>query len=289
MTLLILTLVLGSAAVHATWNLWAKQVGDEGRRTSLLWLLTMLSALIYAPIAGTMLIRGQARPDPSWWPWILGSGVIHVAYFYLLIAGYRSSDLSLVYPVARGTGPLLAALGALIWLGERPTLASAAGIVLVLGGVAILSFRPGMIADPRSGQGVRYGLATGAFIALYTLWDAWAVKRVGIPPLVFYWSGEVVRVFLLTPLMLTDRAGVARLWRAQRLRVLGIALLSPLSYLLILIAFRHGAVSHIAPARELSILIGAYLGARVLGEGERRRRLFAATSFAAGVVLLAWA
>jgi drug/metabolite transporter (DMT)-like permease len=288
-TLLILALVLGSALIHASWNLWAKQIGDGGRRSSLLWLLTTLSALFYAPFALALLVWGGARPDASWWPWILGSGVIHVGYFYMLLAGYRRADLSLVYPVARGTGPLLAALGALAWFGERLTLPAIAGIALVVAGVAFLSLRPGMLQDKRSGQGLRYGLATGAFIAVYTLWDAWAVKRVGIAPLVFYWSGEVARVLLLSPLALADRPGVLRVWREHRWRVLGIALLSPLSYILILIAFQHGNVSHIAPARELSILIGAYLGARVLGEGERWRRMAAAAAFAAGVILLALA
>jgi uncharacterized membrane protein len=80
---------------------------------------------------------------------------------------------------------------------------------------------------------------------------------------------------------------MAALWRAQRWRVLGIALLSPLSYILILLALRQGDVGHIAPAREVSILIGAYLGGRVLGEGDRRRRLVAAAAFAAGVIALA--
>jgi uncharacterized membrane protein len=115
------------------------------------------------------------------------------------------------------------------------------------------------------------------------------VKRAGIPPLVFYWAGEVVRVIVLSPAVLGARREMAELWRAQRWRVLGIALLSPLSYILILLALRRGDVGHVAPAREVSILIGAWLGGRVLGEGDRRRRLVAAAAFAAGVVALALA
>jgi drug/metabolite transporter (DMT)-like permease len=236
-----------------------------------------------------MLARGHVHPDASWAPWMIGSAVIHVGYFYALLAGYRVADLSVVYPVARGTGPVLAALGAVAVLGEHLTAFSTAGIALVVVGVLTLSLKPGVLRDPTAGKGLRYGLVTGAFIALYTLWDGWAVKRVDIAPLLFYWVGEVVRMVVLTPAALSDREGVARLWRSQRARVLGIALLSPLSYILILIAFQSGAVSHIAPARELSILIGAYLGGRLLGEGERRRRLIAAAAFAAGVVALALA
>lgn len=289
MTSTVVALVLASAVIHATWNLWTKQIGDGSRRSLLLWLLTGLSSLIYAPVALGMLARGTVSPQISWLPWVLGSGIIHVGYFYMLLAGYRAADLSVVYPVARGTGPVLAALGAIAMLGERPNPVSGLGIGLVVVGVLTLSLKPGITHDPAAGRGLRYGLATGVFIALYILWDGWAVKRIGIPPLLFYWSGEIVRVLLLTPLALSDCEGVARLWRAHRPRILGIAALSPLSYILILIAFRAGAVSHIAPARELSILIGAYFGGRVLGEGERRRRLIAALAFAAGVVALALA
>ena len=110
-----------------------------------------------------------------------------------------------------------------------------------------------------------------------------------MPPLVFYWGGEVVRVLLLSPVALRAPGDIAALWRSQRWRVLGIALLSPLSYILILLALRLGDVGHIAPAREVSILIGAWLGGRVLGEGDRRRRLIAAVAFAGGVIALAFA
>jgi uncharacterized membrane protein len=135
---------------------------------------------------------------------------------------------------------------------------------------------------------VRWGLATGGSIAIYTLWDAWAVQRAHIPPLFFYAAGELVRVIVLAPWALADRAGVAQLWREHRGRIVGIAAFSPLSYILVLIAMQWGAVSRIAPARELSILIGAYLGGRVLGEGDRRRRQIAAAAFVAGVVALAF-
>jgi uncharacterized membrane protein len=93
---------------------------------------------------------------------------------------------------------------------------------------------------------------------------------------------------VLAPWALADRAGVAQLWREHRGRIVGIAAFSPLSYILVLIAMQWGAVSRIAPARELSILIGAYLGGRVLGEGDRRRRQIAAAAFVAGVVALAF-
>ncbi len=285
----VLLLVLGSAVVHATWNLWTKQLGPDVRSAPLLWLLTAISSVAYAPFALALLASSGWRPESGTLALIVGSGVIHVGYFVLLLRGYRAADLSLVYPLARGTGPLLATAGAVALLGERPTPLSVTGALLVVAGVLVTTGRPAGVSMAALGPGVRYGLATGVAIAIYTLWDGWSVKRAAIPPLVFYWGGEVVRVALLSPAALGARHEIAELWRTQRLRVLGIALLSPLSYILILLALTRGDVGHIAPAREVSILIGAWLGGRVLGEGARRRRLVAAAAFTAGVVALALA
>ena len=284
----VLLLVLGSACVHATWNLWTKQLGPTVRSASLLWLLTAISSLVYAPFVWALLARDGWRPDANALALIVGSGIIHVGYFVLLLRGYRDGDLSIVYPLARGTGPLVATAGAVFLFGERPTLLSVTGALLIAAGVLVVT-TGGERTQRRFGPGVAYGLATGVSIAVYTLWDGWAVKRAAVPPLVFYWGGEVVRVLLLSFVALRAPAGIGTLWRAQAPRVLGIALLSPLSYILILLALRHGAVGHIAPAREVSILIGAWLGGRVLGEGDRRRRLVAAAAFAGGVVVLALA
>lgn len=289
MTLATLALVLASAAIHASWNLWTKQLGPSVRTGTLMWLLVVISAVVYAPFALVVAARSGWRPDAASIGLIVGSGLIHVVYFGLLLRGYRVGDLSIVYPVARGTGPLLAATAAISLFSEAPTVFSTAGLLLIVAGIVVLTWHPDPAKHEKIAPGLRYGLATGALIAVYTLWDGWAVKRAGIPPLVFYWAGELVRVVVFTPMALGDRAGVAALWRTQWPRVLGIALLSPLSYILILLAMRTGAISHIAPAREISILLGAYLGGRVLGEGDRRRRLIAAGAFAMGVVALALA
>jgi drug/metabolite transporter (DMT)-like permease len=298
--LLVLGLVLASAALHATWNLWTKQLGRPDpsgvhiRQASLLWLLTAISSVFYAPFAWATILATHWRPDPVSLALILGSGLIHVGYFFLLLRGYRAGDLSLVYPLARGTGPLLATAGAVALFHEHPTALSVTGALLVVAGVAVMTWRAPGSAVARVGPAVRYGLATGVAIAVYTLWDGWGVKRAGVPPLVFYWAGEVVRMVTLAPLAAGQRTEMAALWRTQRPRVIGIALLSPLSYILILIALRQGDVGHIAPAREVSILIGAWRGTHpkggsgsVLGEGNRRRRLVASAVFAAGVIVLA--
>lgn len=290
MPLLVLGLVLASAVIHATWNLLTKQLGPSVRQVSLLWLLTAISSVFYAPFAWATIAATHWSFSPAALVLIVGSGWIHVGYFFLLLRGYRAGDLSLVYPLARGTGPLLATAGAVALFGEHPTWLSVTGALLVVTGVAVMTMpaaRGARGARGHASAAVGYGLATGVAIAIYTLWDGWGVKRAGVPPLVFYWAGEVVRVLTLTPLAAGQRGEIATLWRTQRARVIGIALLSPLSYILILLALRRGDIGHIAPAREVSILIGAWLGGRVLGEGDRRRRIVAAVAFAAGVIALA--
>lgn len=287
MSLTVLLLVLASAVIHASWNLWIKQLGPNVRSAPLLWLLTAISAVVYAPFALALFFQGGWRPDALALGMIVGSGFIHVGYFVLLLRGYRAADLSLVYPVARGTGPLLAAAGAVVLLGERPTPLAVAGALSIATGVLVITGWQALGAPRAPGPGVLYGLATGLSIAVYTLWDGWAVKRALIPPLVFYWAGEVVRVLLLAPAALGARREMTELLRTQRWRIAGIAVLSPLGYILILLALRTGDVIHVAPAREMSILIGAWLGGHVLGEGHRRRRLIAAAAFAAGVMAFA--
>lgn len=291
MTLLVLLLVLVSALIHATWNLWIKQIAPGHRGPTQVWLLTLLSALIYAPLGAYGFASGTWRPGPDALPWIVGSSVLHVVYFLLLLRGYRHGDLSLVYPVARGTGPLLAAAGAIVLLGERPTVLGIAGALLIAGGVFLLAapprVAPGAPRPHATRAALGYGLATGLLIAAYTLWDGAAVRRAGMSPLYFYWATEVVRVVLIAPLAWRDRGGAARLWREHRLRLLGIAMLSPFAYILILIAFRLGPLTHVAPAREVSILFATWLGARMLGEGHRGRRRLAAAAFVLGIAALA--
>src|SRR5829696_647707 len=142
MTLVTLALILASAALHATWNLWAKQLGPSVRVLPLMWVLCAISAVTYAPFALGWAGLAHVTVDGRAVAWMAVSSVIHVGYFVLLLRGYRASDLSVVYPVARGLGPLLAAAGAIAWLGEQPTVLSIAGALLIATGVLVLTVRP---------------------------------------------------------------------------------------------------------------------------------------------------
>jgi drug/metabolite transporter (DMT)-like permease len=279
-------LVLISAALHATWNLWAKQLGKPARDGTVVFALCVISAVTYAPVALWLHARGPWHYDLRSLGIMAVSAVLHVGYFVLLLRGYRRGDFSVVYPAARGTGPLFAAALAIPILGEPFGVATVAGVLLIVTGIVLLSLDGP--SSPGASRGLRYGVMVGLTIGLYTLWDGWAVKQARIPPLLYYWGGEVLRTLIFAPIALADAEGRANLWRHHRVRILGIALASPIAYVLALIAFRDGPVSHLAPMREVSILFGAVLGGHLLDEAHRGRRLLAAGAFVAGVVALAF-
>lgn len=285
MSLFALGLVLGSAFLHAGWNLLAKRVAGG---VEFVWLFAAVSLACFAPAVAVYV--WLARPEFTATHALLAvaSSLLHVAYMVLLQRGYRVGDLSLVYPLARGSGPALATLLAVLVLGEQPGAQALLGTLLVVGSVLVLT--TGRSADRRNRNlAVLYGLATGMVIGLYTIWDGYAVGHAGATPLLYLVAAEAGRVLLLTPLAIKGRIEVRRLWREHRGATIGIAVLSPLAYLMILSALEFTPVSIVAPTREISILIGTILGWRLLSEGDVRRRLVGAAGMVAGVALLALA
>jgi drug/metabolite transporter (DMT)-like permease len=220
------------------------------------------------------------------WVFMAGTGLLQVGYFLFLQASYRLGDLSLIYPIGRGTGALLAALAGIILLGERPGPAGIAGILLIVGGLVILGI-PASGRTAVTARAIMLALITGLFIATYTLWDKYAVSTLNVPPLVQGYVSLPVMALIIAPFALRDRGRTARVWVTYRRQVLGAAVLSPLAYILVLIALSFTAVSAIAPAREVSVLLGVLLGRRLLGEGSLARRLTAAATIAAGIICIA--
>jgi drug/metabolite transporter (DMT)-like permease len=284
MTFFALALVLAAAVFHATWNLLAKRVGDGG--AVFVWLFGLCSLVIYAPLAVVVVLVSEPRLGAVQFLFMFGSGVLHLGYFVLLQRGYAVGDLSLVYPLARGTGPLLATAAAIVLFGERPSLLVFIGIALITAGVFVLTSESGSLSTGL-GAGVVYGLLTGVFIAAYTIWDKQAVSALLIPPLLQSWATILVTTLLLTPIAMGRRKEARALWRVHKPEVLGVAVLSPLSYILVLMALVFTPVSYVAPAREISILIGAAMGARLLSEGDSTRRLIAAGAMVVGIIALA--
>lgn len=279
-------LVLAAAGMHALWNLQAKRAAHAG--IVFMWLTTAVSALIWAPPAGWLIATSDVTLGWREGGFIVGSVVIHTLYFALLQRGYQVGDLSIVYPVARGLGPVLSIAGAVWVFGERPSAQVIAGGIAVGLAVMMLGITGGVeeSSGRRLARGIGYAALTGVFIAGYTLWDAYAVTQLAIAPLLFNWIGSLVRLMLLTPVAWRRLTLVPEVWREHRRAVLAVAILAPGAYLLVLLAFTLAPVSHVAPLRELSILIGTVLGARLLAEGHTWARVALAVGVLVGVGLV---
>jgi drug/metabolite transporter (DMT)-like permease len=284
MTAFALLLILAAAFIHASWNFLLKRSGGG---TVFVWLFASLSALIYAPLAAAIVWWQQ--PQFGWihYGLMFATAVVHTAYFMLLDRGYRSGDMSVVYPLARGTGPLITMLCAVLFLHEQPGVLAVWGAVLIGAGAFLLTGDPRKLRESRNYHAIGFALLTGCTIAAYTLVDKIAVAAFLIPPLIQDWAANLGRVVLMTPLAFRSRAEIGPTWQRWKKDIIGIALLCPLSYILALTAMVFTPVSYVAPAREISILIGALMGAHLLREGNTPQRVFAASAMVAGIVCLA--
>ncbi len=279
-----LTLILAAALTHATWNLLNKRASGHATFT---WLVALLSALFYAPATITVIGVWQIKIGWLTVGIMAGSAALHTAYFVLLNQGYRVGDLSLVYPMARSTGPLLSSVGAILFLGERPSLVAVAGALLIIAGAVFLTTNLSRLRQSGAHDAVLYAAITGLFIAAYTLWDKQAVSRFGVAPLVLDWGANVGRAIFLTPVALKYSDQAVAEWREHKYEAISCAILIPLAYILVLTAMSFTPVSYVAPAREISVLIGTAMGVRLLGEGDAPRRLAGACAMVLGVVGLA--
>jgi len=284
MTSAALCLVLLAALTHASWNISAKFAAESRH---FVWLFSAGSVLVYGPIVMAVLWVERPQFESRHWLALAATSVLHLLYSLSLQTGYRHSDLSVVYPIARGTGPLLSFIGAALLLGEAPTAQSIIGLLLIVGGILLVA---GLVGhhERAPGVGVFYGLLTGALIAAYTLNDGWAVKVLLISPFVIDFTGNLFRMLVLAPRAWRDRARVALEARVYRKPVIIVSVLGPLGYILVLFAMRLAPVSHVAPARELSTLVGAWFGSRLLRESSGPWRIAGAVLIVAGVISLAW-
>ncbi|GAB1385871.1 DMT family transporter [Melaminivora sp.] len=298
MSLQAFALILLAGLIHALWNIAAKKAGGDARFA---FFTSLLMMLVWAPL-GWWLGRSVV---PLWgvreWGVVALSGLLHVLYYVVLLRGYRKADLTVVYPLARGTGPLLSSLTALLLLGERLTALGALGIAGVVGGVFLIAGGPALLrggmgggaaASPGSAQqrirkGLVYGLLTGLFIASYTVVDGYAVKVMLLSPILLDYMGNLVRLVVLAPAALRRPGELRPLWASQWRYALLVASVSPVAYVLVLYAMQSAPLSLVAPAREVSMLFAALIGGHLLGEGDRLARIAGALLIAAGVAALA--
>jgi uncharacterized membrane protein len=277
-----LVLVLIAAFAHSTWNLLAKRAATARH---LIWFSSLGEAILLLPAALWILRDPRLHIDGRALTALVMTGLLHLLYAECLVRGYRSGDLSIVYPVARGTGPLLSFAGAVLVLGERPSVVAALGTICVAAGILVLARADGRGWHARR-TAIAWGAVTGVTIASYTLVDGYSVRRLLLPPLLVEYAGNVFRMLILSIVALRERSGLVAEYRQYWREALGISILTPAGYVLVLLAMRQASVSHVAPAREVSMLIGAWFGARFLGEGDPLRRIGGAALIALGIAAL---
>lgn len=286
-----LVLVILAGIVHAGWNIAAKKANGDVRFA---FFIGACTTVIWAPLG--IFLGVQQLPQWSLLAWlcVFASGVIHVAYFVVLLRGYRKADLTVVYPLARGSAPLMTAAVAVLLFGEQLSALGLAGIAAVVVGVFFISGGYGMLRNvhtaeqkARTRAGLLYGLLTGLTIASYTVVDAYAIKALLLSPILMYYLSCVVHASVLLPVVWQDKAQTLMHWRSQWKYALLVGGLSPVSYVLVLYAMQIAPLSHVAPAREVSMLFAALVGGHLLGEGDRWVRMGGALCIGLGVVALA--
>ena len=281
MNLYALLLVVAAALLHAAWNLVTKQVNGK---LPFFWLVALFSAVLYLPFVVMDAVKTHLV-----WTWLVAgfalvSALLHLFYFVVLQIGYRKADLSVVYPVARGAGPLFSVTGAIMLFHEKPGLLAVTGVGLIVGGVVVMTgFRPGK--NTAIVKGLQYGLLTGLFIAAYTLWDKAAVVDHSVSAMAITFASMLLPLILLLPVVAKKKEETKMEIRLHWKQALLVAIFQPLSYLLVLIALKHAPVTYVAPVRELSIVFGVSFGASLLKEADITRRIIAALVIMTGIAL----
>lgn len=262
-----------------------------GQGAPFVWAVSAVSAVVYAPLAIGLIVWQRPHVGLVELFFMFASAAIHVGYFLSLQKGFRVGDFSVVYPIARGTGPVLTAVLAVLLLHEAPSGLAVGGIAMVAVGAVTLSGGKRAQGEVRTHSGVRlavaYGLLTGVLISSYTVLDKYAVSVILIPPLLLDWVSHLGRTLILAPSAMKRWSEVQTAWHEFRRELIGIGILSPLAYILVLTAMTFTPVSYVAPVREVSILIGTLIGSKLLAEGETARRMAGAGAIVIGVIALA--
>lgn len=323
MTPTVLGLVLVASVAHALWNIAAKSVSGKGYAFVLAY--HGLSAILLAPVAIWLLVSGAHELSPS----LLGaaalSAIFHIAYSVSLQSGYDHAPLGVVYPTARGVGPIITIIIAVLFLGERPSAPETIGAFIVLAGIAVVTVRPrgaafgasrgshggshvtsshgvGRVTSSHGGsrvtsshgvgRGLAWGGLIGTFIASYTLWDDFSVNHITDSPLLYFAVSEACVATIMGLGIVTIPGGAGR--RADFMSIVAehksalvtVAILSPVAYLLVLFAMQQAPVSLVAPVRETSIIVGTLLAWWFFGEKNIGMKLTGAVVVVAGIGLI---
>ena len=281
-----LGIVLIAAFLHAFWNTLAKK---SHNKIVFIWWAILFSNIFYLPMF--IYFWSGVNISVLGWACIAATGILHALYFFFVGGSYERGDLSLAYPLARGFGPFLVPIFAVIFLHEQLSLSGIIGIILVIIGIYAIHLRSfALRADLEPLAAIRssastWALLTGCTIAGYSLVDKVGVKEF-YPPVYIYLM-FFITLLLLTPYVwLKQRTALMQEWQMNKGPILLVGLLDLFTYLLILFALQISKVSYVAAAREVSIVFSALFGTIWLGESHRQPRLMASILIALGVAFI---
>ncbi len=270
-------LILLAAFAHAGWNALIKSSGDP--------FLTFSLLRVVAFVCGSAWALFVPVPDAAAWPYLIVSAIVHNVYYILFLFSYRHGDLSLVYPIARGGAPVMVVVAAIPFAGEIPGVLGVLGIALISAGIFAIAFARG-VPKGADATAIALAVATTVSIVAYTLIDGLGARRSGDAFGYAAWLFVLESVpFIVFAAATRARAFVAHAGREWR-RGLGGGLMMMLTYSLVIYAFTQGPLAYVSALRETSILFAALIGAFVLKESFGWRRIAAALTIVAGIVLL---
>jgi drug/metabolite transporter (DMT)-like permease len=268
--------VIGAGGLHACWNAIIKQVGDR--------LVAFAWAGLASSVIGGLVLAFTGLPRSAAVPFVIASAVIHIGYDLALMNSYRLGAFNQAYPIARGTSPLVVAVGAYFLANERLSTAALAGVLTLAAGLMSLALSSGRLTA-REAPAVGAAVLTGLLIAAYTIVDGLGVRRSGNP-----WAYSALLFLLQGPAL--SVAAVARrpasAWRSGNVAVRGLlaGALSVVAYGIVLWAQTRAPLADVAAIRETSVVFAAVIGATLFDEQFGWRRVAAAVVIAAGIVLI---
>jgi len=283
MPLLAIVLLLASALLHAVWNLLLKQ--SEIKYVSMNWQVLLSGA------AAIVAMFFLGLPPRSLWLFSIFSGILETLYFLLLMYAYTDHDFSLIYPIARGAAPALVVIWAALFLREIPTMGGLFGILLIVLGMVIIgstSLLQNRENKPHL-KGIILALGVALIISIYTIVDGTAVKQVPEAALPYALSMFGIVPLLTTPVVVRRYGwgAFAQAWREQPWRLILGGILGVVAYTTALFAYSFAPLNYSESIREVSVVIGAFLGWRFLREKMGGYRLLGAVVIFAGILLIA--
>lgn len=283
---LALGIVAVAAFLHASWNYLAKK---SRNKLAFIWWAILFSVILFFPMF--IYYWPAATISSAGWVCIVATGVLHAFYFWFMSGAYERGDLSLVYPLARGSGPLFVPILAVLLLNEQLSISGVLGITFVIVGIFSIHLRPFSIQsmlEPflalRGGASL-WALCTGGTIAGYSLVDKVGVTNV-YPPVYIYLM-FVITLLLLSPyVFVKERLDLKKEWNINKIQILIVGFLDLFTYLMILFALQISKVSYVAAVREVSIVFSALIGIMLLQEKHAPQKLAGAGLISIGVILI---